>query len=314
MQKKHLKTQPIPPFRENRFHLTLMRYRRIIDSALVRHVDSIERLPHEARTALVYSVSIGGKRLRPTIALLACQAVGGSLEDGLDVAIAMELLHTATLVYDDIIDNDEVRRGQPAVHAKFGIDVAIIIAGLLTSRAFHLLIHNRRLVQHAVEALDELGYGAILELRVGCSDMEGYLAMAHGKTGTMFKLASELGALAGHGTAAHRSALREYAANLGIAFQLRDDVLDAIGDENVLGKPIGSDARNERPSIIAVLSGESTEISNGTSMPISEAAENAMDLCRSFARRAEIALARLPRSTPRKNLGSILHYVVARNR
>jgi len=311
----------------SRFITVLDRYRERINKALQEHMRSASDMPHEARAAMIYTVSSGGKRLRPTIVLLACQSIGGTLERALPIAIAAEMIHHATLIYDDIIDGDTVRRGQPALHVKYGQDLAIIIAGLLTTHAFFAVLDNPRVFDPLVRGMNEMGIGAVLELRGQATDVKGYVAIAERKTARLFQLAGEAGALAANATPTQNAALREYAHNLGIAFQLRDDVLDVIGTEKALGKPVGSDVRNGRPSIVSLLLCEQLDLSlpelacragkqfpsARMRRPVMEAIERAMALCNDYTERARTCLQTLPDSKHRTNLEMMLDYVTTRD-
>lgn len=307
----------------------LERYKNQINRALAEHVQSVDKLPDEVRMALQYTIAVGGKRIRPTIALLACESVGGSARDALHVAVAAELLHTATLIYDDIIDGDKLRRGQPAVHVKFGQDLAIVVAGMLTTRALYTVMEDTRLLRHILSAMDELGVGEVLDIRGEIGDVKGYLLVSEKKTATLFRLAADMGALMGNATPAQQTALGDYAHNLGAAFQLRDDVLNAVGDQKQLGKPVGSDLRKGRPSIVSILVCEHLDVPlqklagrAGNEFPgartmrrlVSRAAEQAMVLCNSYVGQAANALQMLPDSVHRENMHHLLRSVATRSR
>jgi geranylgeranyl diphosphate synthase type I len=306
--------------------VVLERYKDRVNAALIERMDTAKDLPYEARTAMKYSLATGGKRLRPAIVMLACQSIGGTVEQALPAAMTTELLHTATLLYDDIIDGDDMRRGQPAVHVKFGQELAIIIAGLLTTQAFLAIVQLPRLNAHLVHAMNEMGIGAVLELRGDAKGVKGYLAVAGRKTARLFQLAGELGAYAGRATPAQMTALRDYARNLGVAFQLRDDVLDVIGDEKVLGKPVGSDMRNGRPSIVSILLCEELNLTlqelacrvgktfppPRLRQPFQRAVEQANTMCHAYVAQAKAALRTLPASSHRETMQELLEFVATR--
>jgi geranylgeranyl diphosphate synthase, type I len=307
-------------------NLVLERYKSQINEALSAQAHSPPDLPLEAIQAMEYSINVGGKRIRPTIVMLACESIGGKPAKGLTAAVAAELLHIATLLYDDVIDDDHIRRGQPALHVKFGKEVAVIIAGLMTTRAFWYLKHDPRLVRLVLNAMNELGAGAVLELKREIRDVDGYLEVAQKKTAALFQLAGTVGAVAGNGTKAQQTALASYAYNLGVAFQLRDDILDVIGDEQKLGKPIGSDVRNARPSIVSLLVSEKCNLSlqelathcrnrfppDDLRPAFKAGVRRAMTLCKGYVKKGRSYLYELPESTPRRSLEQLLWYAALR--
>jgi geranylgeranyl diphosphate synthase, type I len=301
-------------------------YRSLIDERLRHLIESDDSLPSELRAALLHSIIAGGKRIRPTVALLACESVGGSLEAALGPSLAVELLHTATLVYDDIIDGDTTRRGAPSVHIAFGEDLAIVTAGVLSTLALRMVEGNSRLVSMFINAMHDLGVGEVLDIRGDVSDIQGCLLLAEKKTATLFKLAAEVGAALGKGAPKHRRALGSFGLNLGIAFQLRDDVLGVVGDPAQLGKPIWSDIRNGSPSVIRLLLSErgvpaksllSVGSPKGLNLTmqaqISDAVTSAMSICEHHAKRAEEALRSLPANSYTSELRALLELSVNRS-
>jgi len=206
----------------------------------------------------------GGKRLRPCISMLSCDAVGGDVKRVMPFAVALELIHNFTLVHDDIMDKSNLRRNMPTVHVKFGESTAIMAGDLLFAKAFE--------VMHSIfgdpSVFKEVDFGLVLCIREICEgqqmDMEferrqdvleeEYLEMIRRKTAVLFKFAAEGGAILGGGTREEIKALSEYGESLGLAFQIRDDYLDMSSDEGTLGKDIGNDIRNGKKTLIAVRS------------------------------------------------------------
>lgn len=195
-----------------------------------------------------YLRASGGKRVRPALLVLANYAVGGngSAANVIRLATVMEMLHTATLVHDDIIDNAGVRRSRPSVNAKFGNHAAVLMGDWLYMSAFETSLKERSL-----EILDilttltrKMTEGELLQLTmIGRSDIteDEYFDILKRKTAFLFSACCEIGAILGGAANEQQSAMREYGMNLGIAFQLADDLLDFTADEKVLGKAAGAD-------------------------------------------------------------------------
>jgi geranylgeranyl diphosphate synthase type I len=222
----------------------------LVNDRLETIVASVE--PPELAAELEHVTLAGGKRVRPTVTVLACEAVGGTPSDAVDFAVGIELVHNASLVIDDIIDRSEVRRGTDSAWAAFGHGTAIVASDGLLGEAFALFSENERAMRIVAEAMVELGEGEATEL-VDRPDSEAeYMDLARRKTGVLFRAAAELGAVAGGADAFTVESLGEYAERVGIAFQIRDDVLDATADAADLGKPTGQDVEMDRPSLVQV--------------------------------------------------------------
>jgi octaprenyl-diphosphate synthase len=195
-----------------------------------------------------YLRASGGKRVRPALLLLSNYAVGGeaSKKNVIRLATVMEMLHTATLVHDDIIDNADTRRSRTSVNARFGNQSAVLMGDWLYMSAFETSLQERSL-----EILDiltrltrKMTEGELIQLTMlGRSDISEneYFDILQRKTAFLFSACCEIGAILGGASKEHQIALRDYGMNLGIAFQLADDVLDFVADEDVLGKAAGAD-------------------------------------------------------------------------
>jgi geranylgeranyl diphosphate synthase type I len=204
----------------------------------------------------------GGKRLRPAISMVSCEAVFGDIKNVIPLAISLELIHNFTLVHDDIMDKSNIRRNIPTVHKKYGEPTAIIAGDLLFAKSFEV-IHNftgessvfKKLNYKIVEGIREVCEGQQLdmefEMRNNVTETE-YIEMIQKKTSALFMLAAEGGSIAGGGTTIEEKGLHNYGKYLGLAFQIRDDYLDMSSDENTLGKDIGNDVRNGKKTLIAV--------------------------------------------------------------
>ncbi len=208
----------------------------------------------------------GGKRLRPCLALTACEAVGGRAEDALEAAAAIELLHNFTLIHDDIMDQDDFRRNVKTVHVLWGVPVAVISGDALFAKVFEAVSANAKRLglegARVVELFDtvskasfEICQGQVLDMlfekRADVSEAE-YMSMISGKTGALLEASTKVGALLGRGEPDQVRALAEYGRLIGLAFQMRDDVLGVAGQQEKFGKPIGSDVREGKRTLIVV--------------------------------------------------------------
>ena len=208
--------------------------------------------PAELSAELEHVVLAGGKRVRPTVTLLACEAAGGDAAAAVDFAVGVELVHNASLVVDDIIDRSAVRRGTPSAWAEYGYGPAIVASDGLLGEAFGLFSRNERAMRVVAESMVELGEGEAVELVDRPTTEAEYMDLARRKTGALFRAAAELGAVAADADGFAVEAFGEYAERVGVAFQIRDDVLDATADEEELGKPTGQDEAVDRPSLLQV--------------------------------------------------------------
>jgi len=233
---------------------------RTVDRALAGY---LERGGHEKLIrAMRHYPEAGGKRMRPTMAILVAEAVGGRGKEALPFGCALELIHNFTLVHDDVIDKDPVRRGRPAVHIAFDEPTAIIAGDALFAIAFDVLAtvevdgeRLRRLLRSVSNTVFLVAEGQ--QMDVDNEDRptvarEEYLDMVEKKTAVLFACAAEGGAIIGGGTEEQVRAMREYARLLGIGFQIWDDVLGLKGDAKRVGKPVGSDIRNGKRTLIVV--------------------------------------------------------------
>jgi geranylgeranyl diphosphate synthase, type II len=207
-----------------------------------------------------YVLSGRGKRIRSLLVLFSCEAVGGNPRRALDSAAAMEILHNFTLVHDDVMDNSELRRGRPTVHKRWDPNIAILSGDELVALAYRSLLRTetRRLkevlrvfTESFVEVCEGQALDKEFEIRRDVS-LEEYLEMIGKKTGRIIAAATEIGGLVGGGTPREVAALRGFGEHLGRAFQIRDDLLDAVGDEEDFGKEIGSDIRERKKTYLFV--------------------------------------------------------------
>ncbi len=216
--------------------------------------------------AMNYSVNIGGKRIRPVLTLEFCNLCCGEYEKAISFAAAVEMIHTYSLIHDDLpcMDNDDMRRGQPSNHKKFGEANALLAGDALLTHAFSAIckadgideINIIKAAQFLSECAGVNGMigGQVLDIKnEGKTVSSDELITTHNlKTGALIKAACVLGCLAGNGTDKQIEAAGEYAKNLGLAFQVIDDILDVTGDEATLGKPVGSDCENEKTTFVTL--------------------------------------------------------------
>ncbi len=291
---------------------------------------------HDLDAALQHLLSAGGKRLRPALVLLTGEMLGADRERLLTLAAAIELLHTATLVHDDLIDGALLRRGIPTLNAHWSPAATVLTGDFMFARAARLaaLAGSVEVMQLFAETLAIIVDGEITQLfdGPGLADREAYYRRIYAKTASMFVLATVAPArLSGAGEDA-MAAMRRYGHDLGIAYQIVDDILDFTGDQARLGKPVGSDLRHglitmptlcylethpEDEDLRSILEGEGlpTERMDAligrirTSGAIAQAAEDA----RRFARSAVEALDDMPEGAQRAALAAVADYIVERD-
>jgi len=223
------------------------------------------RRPEVLYDASKHLIMAGGKRLRPFLTMKTCEAVGGDPKDAVPYAAALEMLHNFTLVHDDVMDNDSLRRGAQTVHTKWGVPIAIAAGDLLFAKVFEAMTlyapkslsdkKVRSCIEIVTKATIELCEGQVLDISFpNTKDVseEDYLAMVGGKTCALFLACAEIGATIGGGKKRRIRAFGKFAWDAGITFQLMDDYLGATDDEKTLGKPIGSDLREGKKTLIII--------------------------------------------------------------
>jgi geranylgeranyl diphosphate synthase type II len=240
-----------------------------IERAMDKYLPAADCYPPLIHEAMRYSVFVGGKRLRPSLVLAGARAVGGSEEAVMPAACALELLHTYSLVHDDLpaMDNDDLRRGKPTSHKVYGEAVAILVGDALLTLSFALLadlpksgsVPPERAVQVIAEVAGAAGTmgligGQVVDTLSNATAIDApTLDYIHShKTGALYKAAVRAGAILSDASADQLASLTTYAENLGLAFQIIDDILDIQGDEQKLGKPVGSDAKNQKATYPAL--------------------------------------------------------------
>lgn len=203
-------------------------------------------------------LAAGGKRLRPRIALLAAQAGGADPAKHLHIAAYMELIHVATLIHDDVVDNAQTRRGINATAVDYGNRISVLAGDYLFAWIFkNVTAGYPHPIPHILSAtLADICDGEVLQLRaLGNLDLplDPYLDIALKKTGSLFAASAQCGAIAAGAPAGTRAALRDFGENFGVAFQMKDDLLDMTADAAVLGKPVGNDLGERKVTIPLIL-------------------------------------------------------------
>jgi len=250
------------------FERLLNRMLPLVEQALKRFAWPRTTAPKRLVQAMDYSLQAGGKRLRPLLVLAACEAVGGELEPALPVAAAFELIHTYSLIHDDLpaMDDDDLRRGHPTCHRAFDEGTAILAGDAMATYAFEVILANVTDPAKAVAAGRELAVAAGIDGMVGgqMADLEGEgraptleeLRYIHEhKTGALITGAVVCGGILGGASASELAQLRAFGRNIGLAFQVVDDILDVTSTAEELGKSPGKDSANAKmtyPSLMGL--------------------------------------------------------------
>lgn len=298
-----------------------------VEEKLSHLLDSRERLISEI---CHYLIDGGGKRLRPLFILLVHRACGGNQQtvpDAIDAAIALELIHSATLLHDDIIDGGTLRRGKPSAYTRYGSGPTMVAGDYLFCRAFELCGRfEEALVRTAARACVKLTEGEVMEGRLRRNpavSLQDYMAVIGRKTASLFAAGGRVAADLAAAPAPLSAAMEELGNAVGLAFQMVDDLLDILGPEEKIGKPVGSDLREGIPSLPVVL-GVETEpefrqlFSNGRKLD-GAAFNRALQILRSPAlldraramaaqqvKAARLLLAQLTPSIYRDSLGALI--------
>ena len=279
---------------EQEYKATFSRYLTATEQRLEVLCDAYLPAGRAICDAARYSLLGGGKRIRAVLTLAACELCTGSAEPALDYACALEMLHCYSLIHDDLpcMDNDDFRRGRPSCHKQYGEATALLAADALVTAAFEAVANAELSPASRAEAAAVLAkaggargmlYGQELDKHfetVKASESELLQLHAH-KTGALIVAAVELGCAAAGETGAKREALRRYAAEIGLVFQIVDDMRDVTSTTQELGKPVGSDAENDKTTFITLYglqgAGEKARTRNDTALaalePLGENAE-----------------------------------------
>ncbi|HUG76792.1 MAG TPA: polyprenyl synthetase family protein [Burkholderiales bacterium] len=224
---------------------------RRVDVLIGQRLDSDVPLVRQVGQYIVVS---GGKRLRPALLLLACGAAGYRGEARVTLAAVVEFIHTATLLHDDVVDESALRRGRKTANAAFGNAAAVLVGDFLYSRAFQMMVEagDMGVMRVLADATNTIASGEVLQLMGShdpAVDEERYLEVIRRKTAKLFEAAARLGSVLAHGEAALEEGLAAYGMHVGTAFQLIDDVLDYSGDSASIGKSLGDDLAEGKPTL-----------------------------------------------------------------
>jgi geranylgeranyl diphosphate synthase type II len=244
---------------------------KIVEEALQYYLPGEDNIPADIYKAVRYTVFNGGKRVRPILCLAAAEAVGGDLGSAIPVACALELIHSYSLIHDDLpaMDDDDFRRGKPACHKVFGENMAILAGDALLTEAFVLLSHMEKVrlsAERRLAVIQEIAQAAGINGMVGgqaldvlsgkfVSDENTLHEIHRRKTGALIVAAVKSGAIIFNAPKDKIQALAEYGINLGLAFQIADDILNVEGDRELMGKKTGSDAAHDKltyPSLLGL--------------------------------------------------------------
>lgn len=255
------------------YNTRINEYCTVVDRALGTYLPKGSALQKNLFDAMEYSTMSGGKRIRPLLVLEFCRVCGGRVEDALPFACAVEFVHTYSLIHDDLpcMDDDAMRRGRPSCHVRFGYATALLAGDALLSLAFETALCDNKtsmvtpenriravgMLARASGAIGMVGGQVIdLESEGHAVNVEILSEMHRGKTGAMIKAAAQMGCLAANAGDARVKAAGVYAAKLGHAFQIVDDILDSTESSETLGKPAGSDEDNGKSTYVTCMGAE----------------------------------------------------------
>ena len=276
--------------------------REMVEEELLNYLPEEETLSKSVRDAMAYSLTAGGKRLRPVLLLASCEMCGGLLNEAMPFACALEYIHTYSLIHDDLpaMDDDDLRRGKPTNHKVFGEACAILAGDALLNRAYEIMLGAMKGFK-SVPAKKKIAAASIIAEAAGnrgmiggqIADIESESAEEQGletlqfihshKTAALIRAAVMAGAKLGNTPSkSGTKQLEVFGEQLGLAFQICDDILDVDGDENTLGKPIGSDEKNQKLTYPALLGLEEARAIYG------EIHQKAMEALAPFGEKAQV--------------------------
>jgi len=241
----------------------LKKYSKDIDVEIENSLGTVD--PDELQKSTQHLIKAGGKKIRPSLVVLSSEAVGGSAKDALKTAAAVELIHTFSLIHDDIMDKDVMRRGKPSVHIVWGEPMAILAGDTLFSKAFETVLETeidgvsyervvnalKTVVDSCIKICEGQAFDMCFEGNFDVKEEE-YMKMIYKKTGALIAAATRSGAIIGGGSPVEVETLTAYGRLIGLAFQIQDDYLDVASDEENLGKPVGSDIVEGKMTLMVV--------------------------------------------------------------
>ena len=287
----------------------------------------------------------GGKRLRPYMVVKSCQILGGKTSTAMPAASAVEMVHNFTLVHDDIMDNDEMRHGVPTVHKKFGMPVAILAGDVLFSKAFQIISNSKlsgnamtQLISRLAKACVEVCEGQLFDIKMAEEEkipsQSEYIKMIGKKTAALFDVSCAMGAICATNNTKDITNLSSFGKNLGIAFQITDDLIGVMGDPKITKKPVGNDLREGKKSLPILMAIKSAKGKNkktilkafGNPKASKNDLKKAVDVIRAlgieenvrnqalkYAERAEKSLSKYS-GPAKKELVELLDFVVKRSK
>lgn len=306
-----------------------------VNQAILAKMESpVALIPQLAR----YIVASGGKRIRPLLTLASARLCGYGGDRHVGLAAAVEFIHTATLLHDDVVDESDMRRGKQSANAVFGNEASVLVGDFLFARAFQLMVADGSLETLRIlsDAAAVIAEGEVLQLSAAhdlATDRATYLQVIESKTAALFAAATEVGAVVADRSAEDQAALRRFGQDLGVAFQLVDDVLDYSAEEAALGKAVGDDFRDGKITLPVILAFEAgteaerafwrrcledraiaeTDLAEAQRLVAHHGALAAtLDEAAAAAGRAEAELARFPAGPIRDALVATLRFTVDR--
>jgi len=310
-----------------------------------KHLNSkLKGNPKKLYDAAGHLIVNGGKRLRPYMVIRSCQILKGEVSKAMPAASAVEMVHNFTLVHDDIMDNDEMRHGVPTVHKKFGMPIAILAGDVLFSKAFQVITDSKlstnattQLVSRLAKACVDVCEGQLLDVKMAeekkIPAQAEYITMIGKKTAALFDVSCAMGAICATNKVKDITNLSSFGRNLGIAFQITDDLIGVMGDPQITKKPVGNDLREGKKSLPILMAIKSAKGNDkkiilkafGNSKVSRKDLNKAVDVIRSlgieenvrkqalkYAEKAEKSLAKYSGSA-KMELISLLDFVVKRS-
>ncbi|OIO38884.1 MAG: hypothetical protein AUJ75_02175 [Candidatus Omnitrophica bacterium CG1_02_49_10] len=271
-----------------------------------------------------------GKRLRPVLVFLSARACGSVTQEVRDMAVAIELIHTATLIHDDVVDMAEMRRGRPAVNKKWKNDIAVLMGDYLYSKATNILagMKDKEVPKMVSRTAGMMCEGELAHMKrrfdPGMTESE-YMDVISRKTSSLLRLASSSGARLSGATPSRVKMLSDYGYNFGTAFQIVDDILDITGDENMLGKTLGLDIKRGGPTLPLILLKRSSsrrknrDLFSGAGrlkrdIDKNDIIKRSMDMALGFADAAKDAIKNIDEDRHKASLDGLVDYVIGRVR
>lgn len=309
----------------------LARVNKIIHEQAHSEVTLINEIGH-------YIIASGGKRLRPTILILAGKSLGYSGESLFEQGAVIEFIHTATLLHDDVVDESDLRRGEKTANRVFGNAAAVLVGDFLYTRAFQLMVRPKkpRLLEIMADATNQIAAGEVMQLiHIGDANLseQNYFAIILSKTAKLFEAAAQVGALLAGADETQEAALKEYGRYLGMVFQIVDDLLDYEGNIAETGKNVGNDLKEGKVTLplIYLLEKGDTSTKNLVKEALTAADghhfdaiykavknSSALSYCyeviKDFVKKAQKALTYLPESRYRTTLSALLNQSVKRKK